>query len=434
MSLSFSRVVSVDISDIAYTGYGVGRVDGKIIFVPFTSPGEKVLARIVKVTKSFMEGELINVLSPGPSRIKSRCEYYTVCGGCQMMHIEYSEQLSAKDKILKNALRKCADLEFEKPLGSPDGLYYRQRARFSFKRGKKHNTLGFMRWKSNKIVRLQHCSILSKELNNILPALHRFIDNARIPFSFDRMSLTWDEKEGKEISVFYATQPEEGLDGFFTDFSREFPVMKGIALRTRRDTEDIAVSGDTSFTYELDLSSGKAVLKSDARSFSQVNPEVNKLLVNTVVDLLKPEKGMKVLDLFCGNGNFSIPAAISGAEVKGFDNSPVSILCALDGCGFNSVKAEYQCLDCAKAIQKLAAENYRPHAVILDPPRAGAKELLSGLTALMPEKIIYISCDPSTLARDIAMLNDEGYRASRSVMADMFPQTYHLESATLLTR
>ncbi len=432
--MAYNKIVSVEIDDIAYTGYGVGRVEGKVIFVPFTSVGDKVLAKVVKVTKGYMEGELINVLSSGKERIKVSCPHYKVCGGCQLMHIDYSGQLEAKENILKNALRKCENLKFGEVLQSPERNHYRQKVRFSVRKTAKGSIFGFLKLKSHKIVKVRECLIAKKEINNILPALKAFLDNSDVPFNYDKLSLIWDDRDKKIILVFYVSRYNGGLNKFYTNLLSEIDSVKAVSLKSRRDSDDIDSAGDSSFFYDLPAGDGTVTLKGDGRAFSQVNRSVNLLLAEKVIQLLEPEKGMKVVDLYCGNGNFSIPASVLGAEVKGYDSSPVSVKCAYDVAAEYGLNAEYSCLDCADGLRELINENYRPHAVILDPPRAGAKDIIADLLNLNAEKIIYISCDPATLGRDIEVLEKSGYCAVNSFVADMFPQTYHLESLTLLTR
>ncbi len=388
------KLMPLVIDDLAFGGEGVGsiaapgeEIDGIRCFVPFSAPGDRLRVEIVRTAKRFLKARIAVIEEPSPLRCSPPCPHFGTCGGCQWQHLEYAGQVEAKRKALRENMRRLAGIEVEKDeisiIASPDEYAYRSRARFRISPG---GRLAFLAAGSRDLVELDDCPILEPPLRALIRE-YPHTDKAGVPGSSLHVQLLEDE------------------------------------------TLVLAVEGEEEI------------------GFHQANRKVNRLIKEHIAEHLSsgstgrlPSEGLKVLDLYCGNGNLSLDLARKGASVHGYDTSSGSIKEA-QAYKPAAASASYHAMDAVKAAKGLASGRLKPFGesppdlLILDPPRSGVgPEGMSSIFAIGAETIIYLSCDPATLSRDLRGMMNGGYRLSSACMADMFPQTYHLESLLILKR
>ncbi|VAW36130.1 RNA methyltransferase, TrmA family [hydrothermal vent metagenome] len=417
-------IKTIKIDNLTYGGDGIGRLDGKAVFVPYGAPGDTVEVKFVKEKKSFAIAELVKVTEPSPLRQEPACPVFGQCGGCNWQHVSYETQLKAKGELFTETLKRLADVEFPEPLklvASPQILNYRNRVKIH----KKGPKWGFFRAKSHKIVDIDNCPLLDPTINRVFAALKGF----KLPEMVHTIDIALDEKTGSCVAAFYT---KKNRDFDWQGLIDKVDGLKGIELwkkdpnKTRKSW--ITGLGDISISYTVE---GATILYG-ATTFMQGNPGQNRNIVKEVLrltglDEVKDEKKSVVIaDLFCGAGNLTLPMAMRAETVVGIDSDGEAIKLARKAArllGLNSVKFRSEGTEKTKTLEKVS-----PAVVVLDPPRSGCPEAIEKIIKARPEKVIYISCAPPTLARDIKLLINEGYRPARASVLDLFPQTYHIES------
>jgi len=433
-----SAELRVRIETLAFGGSGVGRIDGKVCFVPYACPGDELLVRAVSEKRSFLTARIEEIVTPSPYRIAPPCPLFGSCGGCSWQHIDYPRQLEAKRLILAEAMwrgaRVPADLVAE-TVASPVAFGYRSRVQF-----KLHNTadglhIGFFRHGSHFVEDVpQGCPIALGVVNEALHSVRTVLATFPEPAAIPQINIDCAEQGAVGI-VNYIGRDAAGAASFFHRHMQALKPLTGLYLQTGRKSTLARVWGDDRLVYTLPAGSGACALGFRPGGFSQVNGLQNRALLEGIRTLAGFRGQERVLDLYCGNGNFSLPLAGEVGAVTGIEEYGDSIAAARDNCHCNGVtNAEFIAADAAGGVRRLVADGRRFDVIILDPPRSGAAETVGELHHFAPERIIYISCDPSTLARDCGVLAGKGYRVRTSVPVDMFPQTYHVESITLLQR
>lgn len=424
----------VQITSLAYGGKGVGRIDGKVVFVPYTAPGDSALVEIIEEKKGFSEGALKGLVTHSPLRQAPSCALYGVCGGCTLQHIGYAAQIEWKQKILADSLKRIGgigDIPFDPPAGSPEVFNYRSRARFQVDGGR----WGFFETRSHRVVPMDACPLLDPVINRALARLKDIFSSGRhgkAPPIF-AVDIGSDEAVEKAVAAFHVTEetgyPWEDLLGTAGPL-KGLEVWAGRPFR-REKGERVFSSGDVLLNYEaLGIRYGAGI-----SVFSQVNRPQNRALIERVVEYSALEGDERVVDLFSGAGNLTLPLARRARDTVGVEYSAEACAQACDNAAFNSVGAvgfissqSVAWLERnAKPLEKDGVD-----VVVLDPPRGGELSAARALSLLRPKKIIYVSCSPPTLARDISLLTGRGYRVARAGLFDMFPQTFHIESVVRL--
>ena len=434
---------SVTIERMCYGGAGFGRIEGKACFVPFTAPGDQARVKVVKEKRSYVEAELLELEAPSPLRVEPPCPFFGTCGGCDWQHLPYEEQLKQKGEIFAGNLSRIGGVGSEQLLpvaGSAREYGYRSRIQLKVGRKKGNPQLGFFRTGSHDIVDLGTvgCAISDPLLNRIYfefrALLGRLPDLAAIP----QIDLSIGD-DGDSIAVVHFTGKNPApLMGRLSAVEKELPSVTGLYLKAGARGRLERVFGIDTLSYRIPEGlfpgSREMRLSFSRGGFSQVNYQQNLQLIRTVWQWGSFSGTERVLDLYCGNGNISVPISPYCREVLGVEGYAPSIEDARRNAAANGIaNASFEVSDAAKAVRRLAQSGERFEVVILDPPRGGA-EAAGDLALLEPEKIIYVSCDPATLSRDLALICANGYRVTRSQPVDMFPQTYHLESVTELVK
>lgn len=431
----------VAIERMCYGGAGFGRVAGKACFVPFSAPGDQARIRVVKEKRSYLEGELLELDVVSPLRVDPPCPLFGSCGGCNWQHLPYQEQLKQKGEIFADSLSRIGRVQSDALLPvapSANRFGYRSRIQLKLGRGKGGLALGFFRTGSHQIVDIgAGCPITDPLLNRIAcefrPVLARLADwQALVQLDLAR----GDDDQAVAVLHFSGKNPARLIERLHS-LRLELPSLSGLFLKSGAARIE-PVFGVNALSYgvpaEFFPGSRQMRLRFSRGGFSQVNYPQNLELIRTVWQWGAFTGSERVLDLYCGNGNISVPIAPYVAEVVGVEGYAPSIDDAVANARENEVgNASFKVSDASLAVARLAEKGERFDLVILDPPRAGA-EAAGEIARLRAEKIIYVSCDPATLSRDLALLCDRGYRVTRTRPVDMFPQTYHLESVTEMTR
>lgn len=413
----------IEIHDLTHDGRGVGHSEGKACFVEGALPGERVSWTLQNSHRQYDEGILESVLQSSPDRVEPICEYFGICGGCQLQHLSYSAQVQAKQRRLKNSLEHKGvqpDNWLEPLLSKP--LAYRRRARLSLsKTSKKYpeQKIGFKYRASAQILSIDHCPVLIPELNHLIadiPDLVRGLSNQQRQ-SICEIELNFDGGLTSILLIADQAGPTTAL---------QIPpnVMQQCDIWYRPK------NGDAILIYSPDGSEEKI----GPPGFMQANAEINLAISEKIEQLLNLTKSDHLLDLFCGSGNFSIPLASLAGQVTGIEVQGQAVASArmraqeIEHLTFRSAD-----LFDSDALKNLRAVFRKATAVILDPPRAGAEAVVAELCKPKPDRILYVSCHPATFARDAEMLVSKGYRLNSLGLVDMFPQSMHTEVMGLFT-
>jgi 23S rRNA (uracil1939-C5)-methyltransferase len=437
------REVEIAIEKMAFGGAGLGHVEGKVCFVPFTAAGDTARVLITKNKKSYLEGELLECTTPSDVRTEPPCDVFGQCGGCCWQHLPYEVQVKAKQEIFGEILGRTARVAPEVilpmiPAPSPYG--YRSRAQFKIRSINGSIHLGFYRQGSHYVIHMPgECRIANDYVNlicaTLLPLLTNFPDPQRLP-QID--VATGDDGDALLLFHYIGERPDEIVVWLENSIPGRVQVT-GVFLQVGRKATMRKVWGKerVSYTIPADLFPNLTEMKLFFRcgGFSQVNYRQNLALIETVLAWADLRGTERVLDLFCGNGNFSLPLARLCAEVVGIEDYEQSIEDAVNNARLNDIpNARFHCMAAEHGLRKLAESGEHFDIVLLDPPRTGALETVRLIADVSPERILYVSCNPPTLARDIAELQKKEYEVVASRAVDMFPQTYHIESITLLQK
>jgi 23S rRNA (uracil1939-C5)-methyltransferase len=416
------------IDSLAYGGSGVGRHKGKVVFVPYTAPGDVVACEITGERKRFSFGESIDVLTPAPDRVTPECVHFGRCGGCQWQYLPYRMQCAAKGEFVRDALGRIAGVDgvtVAETIPSPHPYRYRVRADFSFVGGRRddcHPLFGYFERKSRKIVDIRGCAVLAEKLDGKVPLIPDALSRLGVR-GFGGLEILCGE--GDDLSALLTLRGDGRFrEKAITDFMKTLD-LTGLEVVTKGR---VVLSHSTRVRYTSPVMHGeKKYLSARPGGFVQANPFVNRLLIEHLLSL--DFSGRRVLELYSGVGNFSIPLALSGAAVLGIEGDEESVADArMNARAFGLSDLKYIVGDVFEKVSKLKKGRAKFDTVVLNPPRIGAKELMGELLALAPDEIVYISCAPPTLARDVHQLIQGGYKIEEAVPFDMFPQTYHVET------
>jgi 23S rRNA (uracil1939-C5)-methyltransferase len=408
------KILTLKIDRPAYGGLYIARHEGKVVMIRGAAlPEETVEAVIEEEKRDFYTASVVKIITPSPRRIKPKCKFYGICGGCHLQHASYEDQVAVKEDILRDSLKRTAkiDISLSTPIMTDKPWNYRYRGQFKIKGGK----IGFYRKKSRDLVEIDECPLMKDDINRSLETAKRLIagmnaQEIHISCGDNIIALLKFSERGK------AGTPFDHIASAFLDSG-----FSGLMIETGRG--EILIYGQPYITLNLD----DLKYTVSGLSFFQSNYELNQLLVSLIKETLRPFKGKRVLDLYAGAGNFSLPLA-GDAEVIAVEESPYAVEDGLRNVGINGTS---NCQFIRSSAEDFHARD-KIDILILDPPRPGlTQRTINNVLATMPERIVYISCDPSTFSRDIKKLSAI-YDIESVRMVDLFPQTYHIESLAFL--
>jgi 23S rRNA (uracil1939-C5)-methyltransferase len=430
------RVETAQIIDLAHDGRGVARVEGKTVFIDDALPGEQVEWSRSKRGRNFDEGRLERVLEPAADRVAPRCAHFGVCGGCVLQHLAPQRQLEFKQSQLVEALTrigKVTPADILPPLQG--GVWnYRRRARLAARwvPKKERTVLGFRERSTCFIADVKRCEVLQPPVDSLVEPMSLLLTALSVRNRVPQIEVAIaDNAVALVVRVLEELTPQdrELLLNFARDHAVQIYVQPG-------GYDTIAPLSDVT-PLEYRLPQFDITVRFQPNDFIQVNAELNAQMVARAVELLAPAAGEQVLDLFCGLGNFSLPLARGGAHVVGVEGEAGLVARARANAALNGIdNAEFVCGDLAQASAGEAAWARRAYdKVLLDPPRAGALEVLPIVARCGAKQVLYISCHPGSLARDAGILvHEHGFVLRAAGVMDMFPHTAHVESAALFTR
>jgi len=429
--------LEVRIDDLDHDGRGVGRLGDKVIFVSGALPREQVVVRRTKQGRHYDQGEAIRILEPSPDRAEPPCPVFGICGGCSLQHLRPEAQIAAKERLLAENLQRTAGIRPESWSPAIDGPHwgYRAKGRLSIRQVPKKGVLvGFRERAGRYVTQMHRCPILEPRLDALIEPLKELVAGMSRP---DRVPQA--EVVASEGDVVVVLRHLTELTAEDRDRLRAFQDRQGVVVEAQSKGPETAaaVAPERPARLYYDLPGSGIRLEFTSTDFIQVNPWVNRELVDRAMALLDPGPDEHLLDLFCGIGNFSLPLAKQGARVTGLEGDAPLVERAGANARGNGLEeyAAFHKVDLEEVPLGELAQARVATKVLLDPPRSGAVEPIKALASgIRPERIVYVSCNPATLARDAGILTHAGYRLDTAGIANMFPHTSHVESIARFER
>lgn len=422
----------VEIKKVVAGGKGLARLaNGQVVLVTSVLPSETVTIRVTRQHKGFAAAEVVQIDQASPDRIPAPCPYYERCGGCDLQHARYSAQLAIKQQILSESLQRAhlpLSCVIEPTLASPLPFAYRSRIRLHLDAT---GQLGFHQATSNAVVPVRRCLLATDPINRVLESLGESEWLARLAGQISAIELIHNPADDRIVLVLLPFRDAKIDSNLATQMAGLADEVIVLALQRKMPSPAVASLSQHFVPHGLDYKLGW-----DHRCFFQVNSQQNAQMIELALDLLpQPVHPRTVLDLFCGIGNFSIPLALRGFMVTGVEHNRRSIFWAQENSRRAGVSnTRFIAADVEQQLRTSVKQQARFDCILLDPPRQGLGKAAALLANLEPDRIISVSCDPATLARDLALITAEGYRLTRLIPVDMFPQTHHIESIGLLER
>ena len=445
-ALEKGSIYTAVIDGYSSEGLGIARVNGAVVFVPHAVRGEEIDLRITKVMKTSCAGEIVKIHNPSPERMEPECPHAGKCGGCAYRHLTYPEELWAKRQRVQDALTRIGGLELtvEEVLGAKNPEHYRNKSQYPVGAD---GSIGFFQARTHKVVPIRRCLIQTEAADRTAQAVGEWMRRYKIS--------AYDETTGKGLVRHVCVRVnrkgeslccvvvngnkvprEPELAAYVT---AAVPHTVGVLLNsnTRRGNVVLGDKYRTLFgrNYLMDTLCGLE-FKLSMPSFYQVNRDQAEVLYGKALEFAGLTGNETVLDLYCGIGTITLCLAKAAKRVIGAEIVPPAIRDAKENALRNHVEnAEFFCGDAADIAAKLESDGLRPDVVTVDPPRKGlAPEVIASVAAMGPEKVVYVSCDPATLGRDVKIFREFGYEAKRAAAVDMFPGTAHVETVVLLSR
>ena len=447
-----NETITLHFEDLTHEGNGVGKVDGYPLFVPFGLPGEEAIVKVVKVKKNFGFGKLIEVTKSSPDRVEPPCDVFYKCGGCQIQHMSYDMQLDMKQNQVKNVLRKIAHLDnvpVHCPLGMEDPWRYRNKVSIPVGEYKGELITGFYRMRSHDIIKDMDTCVVQDEVNDRMVEAVRSIANRLGIEAYDekndkgvlRHIMVRTGWETKDTMVVMITRTEKlpHQDKFIKELTETYPHIKSIMHNINNRRTNVILGKKTKLLYGEEYiydTIGDIKFAISAKSFYQVNPQQTKKLYDQALEYADISSHDIVVDAYCGIGTISLFLARKAKKVYGIEVVPEAINDAKKNAELNGItNAEFVVGEAEKVMPWWKAQGLKPDVIVVDPPRKGCEvDFLQAMIDMEPKRIVYVSCNPSTLARDLKILEDGGYETKEVQPVDMFPQSMHIESVTKLEK
>ena len=414
--------MELTIKGISHNGEGVARNAGKVVFIPFAIPGELVKADIVEEKKRYSRGIPREIVKKSPHRVEPGCPYYYKCGGCSYQHITYDEQLVLKQKIIKETIIRIGGIEATilDTIGMQEPWNYRNKVVWHITNSPDGKKMGFYRYRSRQLIEIGDCPLLLPKLNKISLLIKEMLPGIYL-------------EEDSSIMIRQSNNSRETM----LEFIHCSP-DKGTLERISQEVETIYENrlGKTKLLFGRKLikeKAGKSLFSLGPDDFFQVNPEQSESMINTVVEYLNLSGHNKVLDAYCGAGMFALNIADNVMSVVGIDSNIWAVKNAKKNATLNDIEnCQFISGPCEINLSNLQNSFDR---VIVNPPRTGLKpEVINAIVNISPEIIVYVSCNPATLARDLKQFVNNNYKVAKIQPIDMFPQTSHIENIVLLQK
>lgn len=444
-------IVALTIEDITGQGSGIGRIDGMAVFVPLTAIGDIINARILKVKKNYAYAKIENIITPSQSRITPDCGCYTKCGGCVFRHISYEEELKIKHRRVYDAVTRIGKIENFKMndiVGAKNPNEYRNKSQIPFGYDKDHNIItGFYGTHSHRITGDGTCKLHPAEFDEITAIVKDWAKRYRVSV-YDEINHSGLIRH---LYLRYAAKNEQIMvcmvingkklpykDELINELTKYSTKIKSIILNVNTEKTNVVLGKKCETLYGSDhITDILCELSFDISplSFYQVNRDQAEVLYGIAKNYAAVGENDFLIDLYCGTGTIGLTMADKAKNVLGIEIIPQAIENAKKNSKMNGIdNAEFICSDAKTAAQDLAKKKTLPDVVVIDPPRKGCdKEVIESVCIMNPKRIVYVSCDPETLARDLALFEEKGYKTKEVTPVDMFPRTQHVETVVLMT-
>lgn len=446
------KTYELSIQGLGTSGEGIGRYEGFTVFVPYALPGETVRARVTMVKKTYASAALEQVLTPSPDREKPPCPVYERCGGCQLQHLSYEGELKEKRQQVKDAIERIGHLQgvdVLPVLGAKTPWNYRNKMQFPVAAaGKRNVAIGCFAAATHEVIDVENCAI-QKEGNNVIAAVVRqWMKDFKIP-AYDEDARTGIVRHimGRvgvhtgEVMVCLVTASDmvPHMKDLVQYLRRDVPGLKSVVQNVNKRHTNVILGPKTKTIYgsgTIHDSIGSLTFHISAQSFFQVNSEQAQRLYETALDFADLKGGEIVADVYCGTGTITLFLAQKAKQVYGIEIVDSAIRDAVRNAKDNKIgNAQFILGDAIYKLPELIRNGVRPDVIVLDPPRAGCGEpVLKAIANSKPKRVVYVSCNPATLARDLAYLKEHGYQTQKVQPVDMFPRTHHVETVCLLSK
>ncbi len=452
MEIEKNKIYTAEAVDYTSNGSGIFKINGITVFVPNTAVGDIAEIKILKVGKNYSFGKLERLISPSTDRIDTDCDIFNKCGGCVFRHIEYRAELKFKHKRVYDVLTRIGGVDgniIGDIVPSPSCNAYRNKAQLPIAQDTSGRIIvGFYAPRSHRVIPLNYCSLQSEPFNRAVGAFLEWANNSG-EIAYDetnhkgvlrhlylRYSKKTDELMVCVVANTYKLKEEEELVEILKD---KLPELKTVVLNINREKTNVITGkkcrnlyGNGYITDEL----CGLKFKISPLSFYQINRDAAEKLYGIAADFANLGQGETLLDMYCGTGTIGLSMASRVKNLIGVEIVPQAIEDAKKNAQINNIKnARFICSDASEAAKLLYDEGIRPDCIILDPPRKGCcGDCISVVSEMSPDKIVYVSCDPATLARDLAIFDEKGYFTKNAIPVDMFPRTSHVETVCLMSR
>lgn len=450
MALQKNKIYRAEIVDFTAEGNGVCRIDGMAVFVPRAAVGDQADIRILRVNKNMAFGRIERLIIPSRDRIEPCCPVAGKCGGCCYQHISYEAELRVKEKKVADALRRLGGVEgvLEGITGSASIEHYRNKAQYPIGQDENGAYTGFYRTHSHDIVRSEQCLIQSERADRVVKTVCDWMNTYEIA-AYDETAArgvirhvyvrTGTASGETHVCIVAAKSTLHYQNELIERLRAAEPSITGIVLNINRRTDNI-ILGDKTVTLwgepELQDSLCGNVFRLSPHAFYQVNHAQTERLYACVLDFANLTGTERVLDLYCGAGTITLTMASRAKQVLGVEIVPEAVENATENARRNGIEnVEFRCADAGQVALLLSERGEKPDLICVDPPRKGLDErTIEAIGRMAPPQVVYVSCDPATLGRDIKRLSAFGYQAVRARAFDLFPRTHHVETVVLLSR
>lgn len=427
--LNIDQIVEGEIETVAFGGEGILRFQGFVIFVPFTAVGDHITCRITETKRSFAKGELVELKHPSSDRVKPVCPYFGTCGGCQLQHINYEAQLKYKLNAVQDALKRIGHLSFPSfpIISATKNWAYRRHITLHLKPKDGRFETGYIGEDHHSLIVVQTCPIFNDPQNPILQDVRKLVEHIPNPHNKEgRLTILKNHLDQFILSFQFGSALKMDLNIFQTALQR-FPNLAGITIKTSAEFFSL---GEIFCEEKIEGLN----FRFSPQTFVQNHPEQSLNIYRKISELANQSQQQLVLDLYCGFGMTSLLLAKHGKDVTGIEVNPEAIKFAKENALFNHLKnTRFICGDVEQALPQWIKKNQAP-LIIVNPPRQGlTKNIIQTLLKTSAESMIYISCMPATLARDLQLLAEK-YEIMEGCVYDMFPQTAHVETLIHLRR
>ena len=450
MDIKKNDIINIDITDISSDGNGVGKKDGFAVFVPMTDIGDNVDVHVIKVTKNYAVGKIKNINTPSENRCKNLCDCYSKCGGCCFRHVTYEKELEYKRNYVVSNMKRIGKLDIEVTDVVPSNLIdrYRNKAVYPVQRNDGEVQIGFFSKHSHRIIECDDCLLQPEIFSQITQKIKNFLNNTNYSIYDETTNsgvlkhifLRKGAVSGEIMVCFVINADKLPLEKEIVKLLTEnFSNIKTITVNINKNKGNAILSDKIDTIYgegTINDTLCEVELKISPLSFYQINHDTAENIYKKAAEIAELKPNDILLDLYCGTGTIGLSMANKVSKLIGVEIIPQAIENAKENAKRNLIdNASFICADAKTAVKQLHEENIKPTAVVLDPPRKGCdRSVIETVVSMAPERIVMISCDSATLARDLSVFKELGYTANRVIPHDMFPRTNHIECVTLLSR